>query len=77
MKYLGLDLGTKTLGIAISDLTHTIATSNKKLKMEEYDYASLIEPIKKIIEEEKIEKIILGFPLKMDNTIRERGEETL
>ena len=77
MKYLGLDLGTKTLGIAISDLTHTIATSNKIIKMEENDYASLIEPIKKIIEEEKIEKIILGFPLNMDNTIRERGEETL
>ena len=46
MKYLGLDLGTKTLGIAISDLTHTIATSNKIIKMEENDYASLIEPIK-------------------------------
>ncbi|MBQ8234847.1 MAG: Holliday junction resolvase RuvX [Bacilli bacterium] len=77
MKYLGLDLGTKTLGIAISDLTHTIATSNKILKMEENNYESLIEPIKKIIEEEQIEKIILGFPINMDNTIRKRGEDTL
>ena len=41
MRYLGLDLGTKTLGLAISDELGTIATSYKILHHQE-DYDSLI-----------------------------------
>ena len=38
MKYLGLDLGSRTLGVAISDVTHTIATSYIVIRHnEEYD----------------------------------------
>ena len=42
MKYMGLDLGTKTLGISISDLTKTIATNYKTLYFDNEDYNSLI-----------------------------------
>lgn len=74
MKYLGLDLGTRTLGISISDLTHTIATTYKTIRYQEEDYDSLIKQLKNIIEEEKIEKIILGLPKNMNNTIGESAE---
>ena len=77
MKYLGLDLGTKTLGLALSDITHTIATSLTILKMEENDYESLIEPLIKIINENKVSKLILGFPKNMNNSMTERCEQTL
>lgn len=71
MKYLGLDLGTRTLGIAISDLTHTIASTYKTIRYDEEDYQTLINELKKIIELEKIDKIVLGLPKNMNNTIGE------
>lgn len=76
MRYLGLDLGTKTLGISISDITKTIATTYKILRFDG-NYDDLLEPLKKIIEQEKIEKIVLGFPRNMNYTIGDRGNITL
>lgn len=77
MKYLGLDLGTRTLGISISDLTHTIATTYKTIRYQEEDYDFLINELKKVIDHEKIEKIILGLPKNMNNTIGESAERCL
>ena len=76
MRYLGLDLGTKTLGISISDVTSTIATSLITIRHnEDYDY--LIEEIIKIIQEKNIQALVLGLPKNMNNTIGERGEKVL
>lgn len=77
MRYLGLDLGTRTLGISMSDITHTIATSYKTLRFDEGDYDSLIEPLNQIIKEYNIEKIVLGLPKNMNNSIGERALTTL
>lgn len=77
MRYLGLDLGTRTLGIAISDLTHTIATTYKTIRYEEENYDYLIQELKTIIKNEQIEKIILGLPKNMNNTIGESAERCL
>lgn len=77
MKYLGLDLGTRTLGLSISDLTHTIATTYKTIRYEEDDYEYLIQELKNIIEQEQIEKLVLGLPKNMNNTIGESAERCL
>lgn len=77
MRYLGLDLGSKTLGLAISDSTGTIATTLKTLYFKEEDYDILLEPLREIIKENDISKIILGFPKNMDNSIGTRAEVTL
>lgn len=77
MRYLGLDLGSKTLGISISDKTLTIASVLKTLYFKENDYDSLIEPLKEIIDYYNITKIILGYPLNMNGTIGERAEITI
>ena len=77
MRSLGLDLGSKTLGLAISDSTETIATTLKTLYFKEEDYDSLLEPLQEIIIENNINKIILGFPKNMDNSIGTRAEVTL
>ena len=77
MKYLGLDLGTRTLGVSISDLTHTIATTYKTIRYEEEDYQYLLTELKKIVDSEKIEKIILGLPKNMNNTIGESAVRCL
>ena len=77
MKYLGLDLGTKSLGIAISDVTKTIASTYKTIYFAEDDYEEAIKELSSIIEEESIEKIVLGFPKNMNNSVGFRGEATL
>lgn len=76
MKYLGLDLGTKTLGISISDINGVIALPLTTIRYQE-KYDELIPELSKIIKENNIEKIILGLPKNMNNTIGERALKTL
>lgn len=73
MRYLGLDLGSKTLGIAISDETGMIASVLKTLYFKDEDYDSLLVPLEEIIQEYHIIKIILGYPKNMNNSIGERA----
>ena len=77
MKYLGLDLGTKSLGISISDITKTVATTYGTVHFEENDYDKAIKELATIMEKEPIEKLILGFPKNMNGTIGPRALETL
>ena len=77
MRYLGLDLGTKTLGIAKSDSLGLIASSYKLLKFENEDYESLISPLKEIIVELKVDKLVLGLPKNMDNSLGFAAERSL
>lgn len=77
MRYLGLDLGTRTLGISISDTTLTIASAYKTVRFDENDYNSLIPILKNIIEENNVSKIILGYPKNMNNTIGDRANTTM
>jgi putative Holliday junction resolvase len=77
MRALGLDLGTKTLGMAISDKTGLIASTYKTIFFNEGAYDELLEPVKDIIEKENIEALVLGFPKNMNNTIGQRATETL
>lgn len=77
LKYLGLDLGTRTIGVSISDNTKTIATTYDTIHFEEEDYNEAISKLSTIIEKEPIEKIILGLPKNMNGTIGPRALVTL
>ena len=77
MRYLGIDLGSKTVGLAMSDTTLTIASTYKTIFFKDEDYGSTINEIKDIIKEYNITKIILGLPKNMNNTLGERAEITL
>ena len=77
MRYLGLDLGTRTLGISISDVTKTIASAYKTIRFEENDYNSLLPILKQIIEENEVSKLVLGYPKNMNNTIGDRANTTM
>ena len=74
MRYLALDLGTKTLGLAISDKTNTIASPYKTLYF--HDYEELIRELKIIVVEKSIGKFILGYPKNMNNTLGEAVKRT-
>ena len=77
MRCLGLDLGSKTLGIAISDRTNFIASVYKTIFFKDEDYSSLIEPLKEIVKNENIGIIVLGLPKNMNNSLGTRALITL
>ena len=76
MKYLGLDLGSRTLGIAVSDKTGLIANNYKVIRHNE-EYDRLLNEVLLLVKELEIEAIVLGFPKNMNNTIGERAQITL
>ncbi len=76
MKYLGLDLGSRTLGVAVSDKTGLIASNFKTIRHNE-EYERLLGEVKELVTELEIEAIVLGFPKNMNNTIGPKGELSL
>ena len=73
MRYLGIDLGSKTIGLAMSDITGTIASTFKTIFFNNEDYIGTIDEIKQIVEDYDIKKIIIGLPKNMNNTLGERA----
>ena len=73
MRYLGLDLGSRTLGVAVSDKTGLIATSYKTIRHNE-EYDRLIDEVILLVNELEIDEVVLGFPKNMDNTVGFKGE---
>ncbi len=64
MKYLAIDYGEKRIGLAICDDSETIASPLTVIK----GPPGVIEKIRRTVEDEKIEAIILGLPLNMDDS---------
>ena len=77
IRYLGLDLGTRTLGLSLSDTTGTIATALKTIRFDEGDYDSLLPLLKTLVEEYEVQGIVLGLPKNMNNTLGPRACETM
>ncbi|MCI6001727.1 MAG: Holliday junction resolvase RuvX [Tenericutes bacterium] len=73
MRYLGLDLGSKTLGVSLSDFTNTIASNYDIIRFKNEDYVSLVNSISDIIKDNDIGYIVLGLPKNMNNTIGTRA----
>ena len=76
-RWMGLDYGTKTVGVAVSDALGITAQgvetitrkSNKKLRQ-------TLARIEALAEEYEVSRIVLGLPKNMNNTLGERAEET-
>ena len=66
-RLIGLDLGSKRIGVSICDEKQSIATPLKTLNKTSAD--NLISELKMIIEENSIKGIIIGYPINMDGTL--------
>lgn len=77
MRYIGLDLGTKTLGVSISDRLGLIASTYKTIRYDNEDYPYLIDELKKIIESEDVKGIVLGLPKNMNNSLGDSANRSL
>ena len=75
MRILGLDLGTKTLGVAITDRSNTLASKLCTIRYNNYE--DLIKKLRVIIEEKEITKLVLGLPKNMDNSMGFASQRSL
>ncbi|WP_163970084.1 Holliday junction resolvase RuvX [Oceanobacillus halotolerans] len=74
MKLIGLDVGSKTIGVAISDALGWTAQGLTTIYWDETDIQSADEALKEIITTHDITKAVIGLPKNMNGTIGERGE---
>ena len=75
MRTLGMDLGTKTLGLAISDKQGIIASPYKLIKYNNIEDA--VNEVLEIIEKEKVDNLVLGLPKNMNNSLGFASERSL
>ncbi len=66
MRLLGLDLGEKTIGLALSDTSRSVATPMETLKRSKFGVDA--EKIEKIVAEHGVGAIVIGLPLNMDGS---------
>lgn len=76
MRILGLDLGTKTLGVAISDSLELIATGLTTIRFAENSYKDSLNELKSIIEEYNVKAIVIGLPKNMNNSLGFAAQRT-
>lgn len=77
MRILGLDYGTKTVGVALSDETGLIAQPYETIERKNpTKLRQTYARIEAIISQENVGKIVLGYPKNMNNTEGERAEAT-
>ena len=78
MRIMGLDYGTKTVGVAISDALGLTAQGIETIQRKEEKQAEADSArIEELVSEYEVEKIVLGFPKHMNNDIGERAEKSL
>lgn len=74
MKKIGLDVGEKTIGVAISDALGWTAQGLTTIRWNESDYSTAKDELQNIIEEHMVTEAVVGFPKNMNGTIGPRGE---
>lgn len=73
MKKLGLDLGNRTLGIAVSDELNFLARGIETFRFTEKDFTSALNYTLEMIKKYKVDEVVLGLPKNMDGSIGEQG----
>ena len=78
MRILGLDYGSKTVGVAVSDpLGLTAQRLDTIWRKQENKLRQTLARIKELVDEYQTEQIVLGYPKNMNNTVGERAEKAL
>ncbi|HAR6111664.1 TPA: Holliday junction resolvase RuvX [Staphylococcus pseudintermedius] len=76
-KIIGLDVGSRTVGIAISDLMGWTAQGLDTLQINEEENELGIDALIDIIQKENVATVVIGLPKNMNNSIGFRGEASL
>ncbi|MDD3383183.1 MAG: Holliday junction resolvase RuvX [Bacilli bacterium] len=74
MRILGLDLGSRTLGIAVSDPLAIIAQGVENFRFKDESYEVALSKVGDMLEKYSCEKVVLGLPLHMNGDLGEKAE---
>ena len=74
IRLLGLDVGTKTIGMAISDVTRTIATPFDTIRRTKFTADA--KAIREVVEKNQVGALVLGLPLNLDGSEGPRAQST-
>ena len=78
IRIMGLDYGSKTVGVAISDPRGLTAQGSEIIRRtSENKLRRTLARIEELVREYEVTTIVLGFPKNMNNTVGERGEKSL
>ena len=78
MRILGLDYGSKTVGVAVSDPLGITAQGVSTIwRKQENKLRQTLAQIGKLVEDYQVERIVLGYPKNMNNTVGERALKSL
>lgn len=78
MRVMGLDYGSKTMGVAISDALKITAQGIETIyRKDENKLRQTLARIEELAKEYEVEEIVLGFPKHMNNTVGDRAEKSL
>ncbi|QDP99495.1 Holliday junction resolvase RuvX [Lysinibacillus fusiformis] len=73
MRIMGLDVGSKTVGVAISDALGWTAQGIETVKIDEANGVFGIDRLAELVKEYAITEFVVGFPKNMNNTVGPRG----
>jgi putative Holliday junction resolvase len=73
-RLMGLDLGTKTIGLALSDLTRTVATPMETIKRTKFTKDA--EQLLALVDKHEVAGLVLGLPVEMDGAEGARCQST-
>ncbi|MCI8457418.1 MAG: Holliday junction resolvase RuvX [Mammaliicoccus sciuri] len=76
-RIIGLDVGSKTIGVAVSDAMGWTAQGINTLRINEENEDFGIDQLLKIIDEYDVDTVIIGLPKNMNNSIGPRGEASI
>ncbi|MGD6804177.1 Holliday junction resolvase RuvX [Rossellomorea vietnamensis] len=74
MRVMGLDVGSKTVGVAVSDAMGWTAQGIETIAINENQSEFGLKRVDELIKEYEVDKVVIGFPKNMNNTVGPRGE---
>jgi len=73
-RLLGLDVGTKTIGIALSDVTRSVATPFDTIRRSKF--AADAKTIREVVEQNQVGGLVIGLPINLDGSEGPRAQST-
>ncbi|MFD0943516.1 Holliday junction resolvase RuvX [Savagea faecisuis] len=74
MRTMGLDVGSKTVGVAVSDAFGWTAQGVETIQIDEAKEEYGLERLAELVKEHEVSSFVVGYPKNMNNTVGPRGE---
>ena len=77
MRQCGLDIGSKTIGVAFSDLSGFLASPYTTLRFGADDYDDALSQLEVLFQKHPVDAIVIGYPVNMDGSVGDSARRSL